>query len=269
MGRLSVKPATLEDIFEGFFKTKDKICSTAQVLPSTSSGLVCVPSAEDKATADKYKREGNALLISKQYDKAIHAYTEAIKLGPSNPVYYSNRAVAHSGKREHLMATVDAEKAIELDPKYTKGYSRLGYWAPASELNFSSDVPAYRQAQYSIGNYAAAAHAYRRGLELEPNNVAMQAGLLNCDAQTMNVVSGITTPAMASTGGSGRFADMEREMLAVFATDLPDLVMAVNNNPTKKHMTLQAFQQVMDNGYDELVEMVSSNPGLRDFVSCI
>ncbi|KAI0280197.1 hypothetical protein BGY98DRAFT_914973 [Russula aff. rugulosa BPL654] len=192
MGRLSVKPATLEDIFEGFFKTKDKICSTAQVLPSTSSGLVCVPSAEDKATADKYKREGNALLISKQYDKAIHAYTEAIKLNPSNPVYYSNRAVAHSGKREHLMATVDAEKAIELDPKYTKGYSRLG------------------QAQYSIGNYAAAAHAYRRGLELEPNNVAMQAGLLNCDAQTMNVVSGITTPAVASTGGSGRFADMER-----------------------------------------------------------
>ncbi len=84
-----------------------------------------------------YKQEGNTLMISKQYDKAIDAYTEAIKLDPLNPVYYSNRAATHSSKREHLTATVDAEKAIELDPKYTKGYSYLGCWAACFRIENS------------------------------------------------------------------------------------------------------------------------------------
>lgn len=124
--RLSVKPATLQNIFEVFLKTKDRINSTAQVAPITSSANPAPPSAEDKANAEKQKQTGNALMSSKQYDKAIDAYTEAITLDPSNPVYYSNRAAAHSSKGDHLTAAVDAETAIDLDPKFTKGYSRLG-----------------------------------------------------------------------------------------------------------------------------------------------
>lgn len=135
--RLSVKPATLQNIFEVFLKTKDKISSTSQVPPSTSSVAPVSPSAEDKAAAEKYKQEGNALMSSKQYDKAINAYTEATKLDPSNPVYYSNRAAAHSSKSDHLTAAVDAEKAIELDPKFTKGYSRLGCWAASFRIGIS------------------------------------------------------------------------------------------------------------------------------------
>jgi small glutamine-rich tetratricopeptide repeat-containing protein alpha len=135
--RLSVKPATLQNIFEVFLKTKDKISSTSQVPPSTSSVAPVSPSADDKAAAEKYKQEGNALMSSKQYDKAIHAYTEATKLDPSNPVYYSNRAAAHSSKSDHLTAAVDAEKAIELDPKFTKGYSRLGCWATSFRIGIS------------------------------------------------------------------------------------------------------------------------------------
>jgi small glutamine-rich tetratricopeptide repeat-containing protein alpha len=106
------------------------------------------PSAEDKAAAEKFKQGGNALMSSKQYDKAIDAYTEATKLDPSNPVYYSNRAAAHSSKGDHLTAAVDAEKAIELEPKFTKGYSRLGCWAASFQIGISfltssrTDMPA-------------------------------------------------------------------------------------------------------------------------------
>ena len=146
--RLSVKPATLQSIFDVFLRTKDKISSTGQVAPSTSSAAPVSPSAEDKNAADKYKQKGNAFMTSKQYDKAIEAYTEATKLDPSNPVYYSNRAAAHSSKGDHLTAAIDAEKVIEIDPKFTKGYSRLGCWAASLRIGIShltllrTDMPA-------------------------------------------------------------------------------------------------------------------------------
>lgn len=124
--RLSVKPATLQSIFEVYLKTKDKIGSTAQPAASTAPAASTSPSAADKAAAEKHKQEGNAHMNGKQYDEAIDAYTKAIELDPSNPVYFSNRAAAHSSKSDHLSAVVDAEKAIELDPKFVRGYSRLG-----------------------------------------------------------------------------------------------------------------------------------------------
>jgi small glutamine-rich tetratricopeptide repeat-containing protein alpha len=75
--------------------------------------------------------KGNALMSQKLYDSAIEQYTEAIKLD-ANPVYYSNRAAAWGGLGEHGKAVEDAEKAIELDPKFSKAYSRLGYVSCAS-----------------------------------------------------------------------------------------------------------------------------------------
>jgi small glutamine-rich tetratricopeptide repeat-containing protein alpha len=129
-----VKPATLQSIFDVFLKTKDKISSTAQAGPGTSPVTPVAPSADDKAAAEKHKQEGNALMGSKEYDGAIDAYTKAIGLDSVNPIYYSNRAAAHSSKGDHLSAVVDAEKAIELDPKFVRGYSRLGCSLQASEF---------------------------------------------------------------------------------------------------------------------------------------
>lgn len=65
-------------------------------------------------------------MSGKSYDEAIETYTQAIELDSTNPVYYSNRAAAHSSKGDHLSAIGDAEKAIEVDPSYVKAYHRLG-----------------------------------------------------------------------------------------------------------------------------------------------
>ena len=121
-----MKPATLQSIFEVYLKTKDKIGSAAQPAASTAPAASTSVSADDKTAAENHKQEGNAHMNGKQYDEAIDAYTNAIALDPSNPVYFSNRAAAHSSKADHLSAVVDAEKAIELDPKFVRGYSRLG-----------------------------------------------------------------------------------------------------------------------------------------------
>ena len=118
--RLSIKPATLESVFDLCLKTRDKVAS------SSSQPKPAGPTAEDKANAEKLKQKGNTLMSGKKYDEAIQVYTEAIDLDSTNPVYYSNRAAAYSSKADHLLAIGDAEKAIEVDPSYVKAYHRLG-----------------------------------------------------------------------------------------------------------------------------------------------
>ena len=118
--RLSIKPATLESVFDLFLKTRDKVASSS--VPSKPAG----PTAEDKTNADKLKQKGNSLMSGKKYDEAIEAYAKAIELDSTNPVYYSNRAAAYSSKGDHLSAVGDAEKAIEADSSYVKAYHRLG-----------------------------------------------------------------------------------------------------------------------------------------------
>ncbi|KAH9065921.1 putative stress-induced protein STI1 [Lactarius vividus] len=234
--RLSVKPATLQSIFEVYLKTKDKIGSAAQPAANTTPAASTSPSAEDKAAAEKHKQEGNARMNGKQYEEAIDAYTKAIELDPSNPVYFSNRAAAHSSKSDHLSAVVDAEKAIELDPKFVRGYSRLGH------------------AHYCIGDYSGAAAAYRRGLELEPNNVAMKTGLQNCEARIASD-GDAAPPREASAGG---LADALRNMGGAGAGGMPDIA-SMMNNPGMMEMA----QQMMANGG---LERLMSNPAVANMM---
>jgi small glutamine-rich tetratricopeptide repeat-containing protein alpha len=132
--RLSVKPATLQNIFDVFLKTRERQgAPSASAAPSTSAPShaaatpnVPVASAEDKAAADALKAEGNAHMTAKRYDQAIDAYTRAIGKDGSNAVFYSNRAAAHISLGDYPSAASDAETAIELDPSFVRAYSRLG-----------------------------------------------------------------------------------------------------------------------------------------------
>lgn len=140
--RLSIKPATLPNIFDIYLKTSAKMKPTPGA-PSTSSSnpapgvasssksasnsSAATPSAEDKKAADALKGEGNSHMSARRYKEAIESYTKAINLDSMNPVYYSNRAAAYSSAEEHDNAIDDAKKAAEIDPSFVKAYSRLGY----------------------------------------------------------------------------------------------------------------------------------------------
>lgn len=135
--RLTIKPATLQSLFDVYLKTTAKMKSgpAATQQPGTptptaaSTKSPTVPTAEDKNAADKLKSQGNSYMSAKKYDEAIEAYTKATKLDPTNPVYFSNRAAAYSSIDDHDNAIEDAKKAAELDPTFVKAYSRLGYAA--------------------------------------------------------------------------------------------------------------------------------------------
>ena len=79
-----------------------------------------VAASADSAT-DAFER-GKACLDKQDYDAAIIAFTEAIRLDPSNVLAYCNRGTAYWNKGEYDRMIVDDSEAIRLDPKFAAAY---------------------------------------------------------------------------------------------------------------------------------------------------
>ncbi|KAG2350701.1 hypothetical protein BDR05DRAFT_40507 [Suillus weaverae] len=229
--RLNIKPAKLQTIFDVFLKTRDKVVSSPASTPSA-------PSAETKAKAEKLKQTGNTHMTVK-------------------------KAAAYASKGDHASAILDSEKAIEVDPKFVKAYSRLGH------------------AQYTLGDYKAAAAAFKKGVELDPTNANLKSGLQNAmhripsedddedddgDGPPPLVPEGdiplsdTRAGPGAGAAGLGGMADMFRNMGGMGgaggAGGMPDLA-SLMNNP----MMMQMAQQMMANGG---MERLMSNPNVAN-----
>ena len=150
----------LSDVFGVDLANKSKVYGNQSLLTlftafqklqasKSTDAKVSGVSEESKAKAESYKLEGNKAMGSKAYQDAIEQYTKAIELNPHNAIYFSNRAAAYSSTREHEKAISDANKALEVDPKYSKAYSRLGL------------------AHYALGDAHASMEAYKNGLAIE------------------------------------------------------------------------------------------------------
>lgn len=147
-------------IADAFAINKDDAGSIASkfggksLLDAVNSGstVVCESAdvdADTKARADALKAEGNKAMAARDFAAAIEKYSDAIELDGTNVVYLSNRAAAYSSASQHEKAVVDAQRAITLDPKFSKAYSRLGL------------------AQYALGNAKESMEAYKNGLDVE------------------------------------------------------------------------------------------------------
>lgn len=72
----------------------------------------------------KIKDEANQFFNDQVYTVAIKLYTKAIELDKDVAVFYGNRSMAYLRKELYGSALEDAEKALQIDPNYTKGYYR-------------------------------------------------------------------------------------------------------------------------------------------------
>jgi len=259
-----------------FIKTREKVSPSAQPSSSTITSQSTGPSADDKAKAEKLKQTGNAQMSNKDYDDAIESYNQAVALDPTNPVYYSNRAAAYSSKGDHLSAVGDAEKAISVDPNFIKAYHRLGYVLPLSFYLFDRAIsklkPVFRHAQYSLGDFKAAASAFERGLKLDPTSAALKSGLSNARARITddnenspsNAASTRSAPgagAGAGLGGMGGMADMLRNIgggAGGGAGGMPDLASMMNN----PQLMAMAQQMAANGGLANLMQ----NPAVANMV---
>ena len=91
----------------------------------------------DPKNIDAYYKRGMAYEVKGVYDNAITDFTEAIRLNPSFSLVYSERGNAFDGKGEHDKAIADYTEAIRLDPKDAVSQNGLAWLrATCSEERF-------------------------------------------------------------------------------------------------------------------------------------
>jgi len=232
--KYGIQPLTLSAVFDTFLKTKTKVASAPA----------------KHAQAEEHKTRGNQCMTAKDYDQAVACYTQAIQLDGANAVYYANRAAAHSQNSQNEQAANDARKAIELDPKYAKAYSRLGL------------------ALFALEKYKEAESAYQTALSLEPHNVSFKETLQTIQQRLDNTRASSTSPKSSSSGsgpapalnpadllgGAGGAAGLDPSMLD--SMNLGSLL----SNPAIQQMA----SQLMSN--PDMVSSLMNNPMLSQLM---
>lgn len=262
----AVGPQTLLQVFSQYESSNSSSSSAnasasastpAATSASTSSPASSIPEPSDaqKKEAESLKSRGNAAMAQKDYSSAIDLYTQALALHPSNAVFLSNRAAAHSAARDHESARIDAEAAVAIDPTYTKAWSRLGL------------------ARFALGDPKGSMEAYQKGIEYEGNGGSepMKKGFETAkrrveeeqQAQDNVARSG---PGAGAGAGAGGLPDLSN-LASMFggggaggAGGMPDLG-SIMSNP----MFASMAQNLMSN--PDLMNNLMSNPRLRDMAS--
>lgn len=230
--------------------SSDGSSSTAEAQSKTSSA-----SSAPNPEAEALKGQGNVAMQQKDYPKAVDFYSKAIDLVPTNPIYLSNRAAAHSAMKEHELAKQDAEMAVAADPKYTKAWSRLGL------------------ARFALGDAKGSMEAYKSGIDAEGNggSEAMRKGYETAKKRVEEEgeeEDDVTARGGADAGagaGAGGMPDLS-SLAGMFGGGggggggLPDIG-ALMQNPMMRQMA----QNLMSN--PDMMSNLMNNPRLREMAS--
>ncbi|XP_076677761.1 STIP1 homology and U-box containing protein 1 [Andrena cerasifolii] len=72
------------------------------------------------------KEQGNCLFNLQKYEDAAYCYTKAIIKNPSQPLYFTNRALCHLKLKRWESSCQDCRRALDIDPCLVKGHFFLG-----------------------------------------------------------------------------------------------------------------------------------------------
>ena len=92
----------------------------------------------DSSLAEASNRRGALLYQRGEYDRAIHAFDEAIRLYPDFAYAFNNRGATHQAKRQYAQAFEDFDRALQLKPDYAEAY--------CNRANTFRDTSAYDRA---------------------------------------------------------------------------------------------------------------------------
>merc|ERR1712087_211737 len=102
--------------------------------------------------AEEARQEGNQLFKEGKFAEAVQKYEEAMRRNPKDHVPYSNRAACYQKLMEWQLALKDADKCVEMEPTFVKGWSRKA------------------GIHFYLKEYHKALDAYNTILKIEPEN---------------------------------------------------------------------------------------------------
>ena len=137
--------------------------SKATALAEASEGAASVEhstlskTSENANLAEEIKKKGNQLFVAGKIEEALEQYDAALAVCPkaNKHLVYSNRSLALTKLGRHKEAVFDARRVVGLQPKWIKGFYRLGCALRDSDED---------------GEIGDALEAFAAGLRLDPNN---------------------------------------------------------------------------------------------------
>jgi len=176
---------------------------------------------------DQFKAEADDAFRSKQYTKAVKHYTDAIGIDPENVVLFSNRSASYLARGEKSRSLHDAQACVRFDPKFVKGYTRLG--AALMSLGRLSDAR-------KIG--------YGKALELDPKCHAAKDGIDKVSKMERAKIESERELARAASETQRKIHSDDK---AETSTSLPCVINRSEVSETTKHVG-------KNNGNDDLLD---------------
>lgn len=96
-----------------------------------------------KMSAAELKEQGNRFFGSRKYEEAIGCYSKAITKNPSDPKYFTNRALCQLKLRHWENGAEDCRHALELDPSSIKAHFFLGH-AQVEEEKYDEAIVSFK-----------------------------------------------------------------------------------------------------------------------------
>uniref|UniRef100_A0A7S3PRS1 Serine/threonine-protein phosphatase n=1 Tax=Aplanochytrium stocchinoi TaxID=215587 RepID=A0A7S3PRS1_9STRA len=128
--------------------------------PNETSG----PDEVLQERANALKAKGNECFKEGSYETAIEFYSQAIDVCP-NAILYANRSACYLKTESFGLGMSDAKESIKLDPRYVKGYYRLG------------------SAHMLLGHYKDAQKVFKRVTILRPKDASARQKYKQCTAE--------------------------------------------------------------------------------------
>ncbi|KAJ6933431.1 hsp70-Hsp90 organizing protein 3-like [Populus alba x Populus x berolinensis] len=130
----------------------------------------------DPKLAEEEREKGNESFKQQKYPEAVKHYSESLRRNPKDPKTYSNRAACYTKLGALPEGLKDAEMCIELDPTFSKGYTRKG------------------AVQFFMKEYDKALETYQEGLKHDPRNQELLDGVRRCVEQRNKASRGDLSP---------------------------------------------------------------------------
>ena len=170
---------------KGWQSVVDGIRKVIKGMQSQKQPSLTITPEEIKILSFSMLQKGNFLMMLKQIDEALKAYSRVIDLDPNDAAAYNNRGVAYHRKGKLDLAVKDYNIAIKLNPDDANAYSnRSNVYREMGEFNRAIDdantaiklnpnfTEAYsnRGAAYGAkGDFDLAIKDCSKAIELNPN----------------------------------------------------------------------------------------------------